>query len=233
VKGGGIVVLDRDGKQIRFVDTARFLPDAACFGPDHSVWVMGTQFAPLRDGDPIDHVERGDFDLVRKYSSVGKLMGSFLPRSSFPAGLPPAAAGWMRASGDRIGLMTYPGQTSINPEWIELDLDGKLMGRWNLGPRSKADPDTHRMVYSLEGFAFTSDGRLFAETVTCAAQYQCSYQLVSFDRNTSAWRTEGGSPVDRFHYLMGADGNDLIFQDRSPVAAGGIHLQWVPTGQPH
>jgi len=43
VKGGGIVVLDRDGKQIRFVDTARFLPDAVCFGPDHSIWVIGTQ----------------------------------------------------------------------------------------------------------------------------------------------------------------------------------------------
>jgi len=103
VKGGGIVVLDRNGKQIRFVDTARFLPDATCFGPDHSIWVIGTQFTPMRESDPVDHVERRDYDLVRKYSPDGKLIGSFLPRSLFPPGLTPGAVGWMRASRDRIG----------------------------------------------------------------------------------------------------------------------------------
>jgi hypothetical protein len=69
---GGLVVLNQDGKQIRFVDTAGFLKEVACFGPDHSIWTMG---------------RRGDRNLVRRYSSDGKLIGSFLPRSTFPPGL--------------------------------------------------------------------------------------------------------------------------------------------------
>ncbi len=91
VKGGGIAVLNRDGKQIRFVDTARFLPDAARFGPDHSIWIIGTQYTPLRDGDPIDHVQ-ADYNLVRKYSSDGKQLGSFLPRSLFQPEHPPGCS---------------------------------------------------------------------------------------------------------------------------------------------
>jgi hypothetical protein len=232
VKGGGIVVLDPYGKEIRFVDTARFLPDAACFGPDHSIWVMGTQFAPLRDGDSIDHVEPGDYNLVRKYSLDGKQIGAFVARSSFPAGLPPASAGWMRASGSRVGVMTYSGPAANNPEWIELDLDGKLMGRWKLGPRSKGDPDTHNTIYSLQSFAFTLDGRLFAETMTCAALHRCSYQLVSLDRNTTTWKATDGSPVNSSLHLLAADGNDLILQDRSWSSPGGIHVLRVQLNPP-
>src|SRR5271166_5998554 len=62
---GGIVELNQYGKQVRFIDTGRFLPKAACFAPDHSIWVMGWS---------------GDGKLVQKYSSDGKLIGSFLPR---------------------------------------------------------------------------------------------------------------------------------------------------------
>ena len=68
---GGLVVLNQDGKQIRFVDTAGFLKEVACFGPDHSIWTMG---------------RRGDRNLVRRYSSDGKLIGSFLPGPPFLRG---------------------------------------------------------------------------------------------------------------------------------------------------
>jgi hypothetical protein len=202
---GGIVVLNQDGKQVRFIDTGRFLPEAACFAPDHSIWVMG---------------RRGDGKLVRKYSSDGKLIGSFLPRSLFPPGLPPAGSGvgWIRASHDRIGMMVYPGEGSNNPEWIELDLEGNLMGRWKLGPQFTGDPVTHNVTYSLGGVAFTSDGRLFAETETCPALYHCSDQLVLLDRDSSTWKAVSDNPLDRFHLLLAADGNDLVVWDRSQSA---------------
>jgi len=212
---GGIVELNQYGKQVRFIDTGRFLPKAACFAPDHSIWVMGW---------------RGDGKLVQKYSSDGKLIGSFLPRSLFPPGLPPAGSGigWMRPSHDRIGLMVYPGQVSNNPEWIELDLEGNLMGQWKLGPRFTADPVTHNMTYSLRGFAFTSDGRLFAETGTCPTDPAiCSSQLMLLDRDTSTWKAADNNPIDRFHHLLAADGNDLVLWDRSQSNTGGVQLQWV------
>lgn len=233
VKGGGIVVLNGEGRQVRFVDTGRFLPDAACFGQDHSIWVMGRQYTPLRDGDPQDHVERGDYNLVRKYSPDGKLLGSFLARSLFPRGLSPSAAGWMRASNDRIGVMTYPGDVSNNPEWIELDSNGKLMGRWKLGPRSTVDPDTHHIMSSLGGFAFTLDGRLFAQLKKCVEPLQCSYQVMLLDRGSSTWKSVDGGAVDPFRYLMAANGNSLVFVDRNPAyAGGGVRMVWVQPGQP-
>ena len=211
---GGIVELNQYGKQVRFIDTGRFLPEAACFAPDHSIWVMG---------------KRGDGKLVQKYSSDGKLIGSFLPRSLFPPGLPPAGTGigWIRASRDRIGMMVYPGQVSNNPEWIELDLEGNLMGQWKLGPRFTADPVTHNMTFSLGSFAFTSDGRLFAQATTCPALYHCSSQLVLLDRDSSTWKAAGNNPIDSHHQLLAADRNDLVLWDRSQSNTGGVQLQWV------
>jgi hypothetical protein len=231
VKGGGIVVLDQGGKQIRFVDSGRFLPDAACFGPDHSIWVIGTQFAPLHDGEAIDQAQPADYNLVRHYSPAGKQIGSFLPRSLFPPGLAPGGTGWIRASRDRIGAMTYPGQVGNYPEWVELDLEGKLLGRWKLGPQRTSDPVTHNQQHALEGFAFTADGRLFAQTLSCPLPRQCSYRLESLDRVTSTWEPVDHNPVDRFRYVVGADGNDVVLWDRSPAPASGVHLLWVQPGQ--
>jgi hypothetical protein len=134
VAGGGITVIDPSGKQLLFIASDRWLPDHPGFGPDHSIWVSGTQFEPVRDGDPLDHVSRADYRLLRKYSPGGKLLGEFLPRSSFPPGLDPAGAGAMQvgaiqAANDRIGVVMYPGKVANFPEWIEVDLDGELIGR--------------------------------------------------------------------------------------------------------
>jgi len=38
----------------------------------------------------------------------------------------------MQAASDRIGMMTYPGLIGNNPTWVELDLQGKLLGRWEV-----------------------------------------------------------------------------------------------------
>jgi hypothetical protein len=183
VKGGAIVLVDRNGKQKLLAETGRWLPARLCFAPDHSIWVLGTQYAPLHAGDDKDHVQRGDYPLVRKYSSVGELEGEYLPRSLFPAGLPPGDAGAIRAAKDRIGMVTYAGMTSNNPEWIELNFDGKLRGRWPLGPQTVADSVTRRMTYYLHTLSFTADARLFAETENCPLTGRCSYRLVLFEDN--------------------------------------------------
>src|SRR5579859_6048211 len=92
--GGGIVVLDRDGRQEQFIDTGRYMPNALCFAQDHSIWTIGMLFGP-HDGD----VRGSDYSLVRHYSRAGEELGSYLARSSFPPGLSPGSNGisWMRA----------------------------------------------------------------------------------------------------------------------------------------
>jgi hypothetical protein len=226
LKGSGLVMLDATGKQVQFVDTGRFVPDAACFGPDHSIWVIGTQYAPP-DGsvfvsgiqNSVDHRQTADYNLVRKYSPDGKLVGSFLPRSLFPSGLPPGAAGWMKSSSDKIGIMAYPGKVANDPEWIELDFEGKLLGRWKLGP-------SYGVQHYMGGFAFTAEGRLFAETVTCPLRVQCSYRLEFLDRATSSWVPTNENPLDRFRVPLGADKDKIVVWERSPDSTG-VRLLWV------
>ena len=194
VKGGGIIFLDPNGRQTQFIDTGRFMPATLCFAPDHSLWTVGTQFGP-QDGD----VRGADYPLVRHYSRDGKLIGAFLARASFPPGLTPGSSGisWMRAANDRIGIMTYPGQVSDTPTWVELDFQGKEIGRWKLGGSDLGNG----------GWAFTSDAQLYARPRIGSSQRRL---LSVFDRSTSSWHAIG-SGSDPGVQLMGADGTDLVF----------------------
>jgi hypothetical protein len=127
--------------------------------------------------------------------------------------------------------MTSPGSAN-NPEWVELDLDGKLQGRWKLGPKHVADPVTHNLLHDIEGFAFTADGRLFANEMSCLAPHQCSETLVLLDRNTSTWKAVDDNPINHFRNLIGADGNEVVLWDRSQANSSGVHLLWFQPGQP-
>jgi hypothetical protein len=205
VKGGGAVVLDPNGRQVQFIDTARYLPNAVCFAPDHSVWMIGALFGP-HDGP----VRGADYPMVRHYSRDGKQVGEYLLRSTFPPGLTPGGSGmsWMRAASDRIGIMTYPGMVSDTPTWVELDFQGKEIGRWKLGASNQGNG----------GWAYTSDGRLFAWPYNSETKKRT---LVVFDKATSTWQPVSGGLNAQ---LMGADGTDLVFVGKSQ--GSGVQLVW-------
>ena len=116
---GGVAILDPRGKQVRFIDTGAFVPGSVCFGEDHSLWVGGDLGA-------------WDYALIRHYSRDGELLGGFFPRSSFPYFSPPAAFGvtWMLAAPGRIGFLTFSGDATYTPEWVEFDRTGRETGRW-------------------------------------------------------------------------------------------------------
>jgi hypothetical protein len=189
---GGIAFLDPTGKQVRFVSTDRYQPMALCFAPDHSIWAAGWQRSPKGDVE-----DPSGYSIVHKFSSDGTPAGEFLLRSEFPPGLPPAASGisWIRAADDRVGVMLYPGQTSAYPEWVELDFSGNLIGRWKIGRTGQ-----------FNGFAFTADARLIVLSYDPETK---KYQLMSFDRKSSSWQAVDGGIKG---LLLGADGNDLVFQ---------------------
>ena len=131
-------MLDRSGKEIRFVETDRYMPAHVCFDAKHALWTFGWQRDIARNGAE----DSQDYFLFRKYSVDGKQLGAYALRSLFPKpGLEPGAPSgglWrLRISDDRTGAIAYSGQTSGNPEWIEVGLDGGLIGRWKLGPPSR------------------------------------------------------------------------------------------------
>jgi hypothetical protein len=146
---GGIAYFDASGRQTRFVNTGKYMPAHVCFDRDHSLWTFGWQ----RDSSG-DHEEPTDYMMFRKYSADGLEAGRYGPGSMFPAqGLQPGLASLgalrLRVANDRVGALAYFGKTSSeNRDWIELGLDGRLIGKWPLGR------DLHG------GLAFTSDARL-------------------------------------------------------------------------
>jgi hypothetical protein len=201
---GGIAYFDPSGKQTRFADTGKYMPAHVCFDRDHSLWTFGWQ----RDSSG-DNEERSDYMMFRKYSPGGEEAGRYGLRSILPArGLAPGGQSlglWrLRVADDRVGALADSGQTSSENVWIELGLDGHLIGKWNMGR------DLHG------GLAFTSDARLCRQTPgKTVPGIEC------FDRRTGVWKNAGDAPVSGV--LLGAQGDELVFSRDEGV----IRLYWV------
>jgi hypothetical protein len=203
-RGGGIVLFDRAGKQTRFFDTTPYLPTQVCFAPDHTIWTLGWQGFEAS-------IKKDDYFILRNYSQDGHELGTFLSRSSFepePDPVGPTTGLWqLRIMNGRIGALFYassilgPGEKSRPMQWIELDLKGKVLGRWEVGAE-----------WSPE--AFTQSGALYTHTAD---------GVLLFDRSTKAWRRVAGTPPG---FLVGADGDSLVFEVR-----GTSILRWVPSSQ--
>ena len=184
--GGGIALFDHSGKQIQFFDTYKYLPTQLAFADDHTIWTLGWQ------GFPASH---DDYLILRHYSEDGQELGAFLHRSTFDAEHDPVGPNtglWqLRVAGNRIGALFYEssilsqGQQLLSMVWVEFDLNGKELGRWDVG---------HQWVPD----AFTTNGALYRLDDTGVSR---------LDRLNGTWRHAGGASGR----LIGADGNDLVF----------------------
>ena len=198
----GIDLMDASGKQLGSFDTGAYLPHHIAFADDHTIWSFGWQRDLTRPGYPAS-----DYLALRHYSSDGRELGAWLPRSLFPKGLEPACLGWqeqgIKVTKDRIGLLACSGETSDNPEWVELDLNGNLTGRWHTGAAQIL-----RVALTSDGNVYTQDNRAKVHQVLRLDRASGTFQPVS-------WTLPG--------MLYGADGDELVF------AAWGVNpgrLDW-------
>src|SRR6202042_2791386 len=106
--------------------------------------------------------------------------------------------------GDRIGLLAYAGKVGSQQQWVELSLDGSLIGRWDVDGAGGAN------------VALTSDGHAYLQK----GMGPKTIQLFTLDRVNSKW-----DPVTTpmIGSLAGADGNNLVFY---PWGQGPMHLYW-------
>ena len=206
-KGGGIDFRDRYGTFLKTIETGRYLPAHISFAEDHSLWSFGCQL-DAADGARTD---QHDYMTVRKYLPNGKEAGAYLARSLFPRGLEPADVSWQRSGSitvahDRVGLWAYSGESGDETEWVELDLNGNLLGRWRLD-----------QVYKDTKIALTTDGHLFVQSNDSKTKARRLYTL---DRASSTWQ-----PVEepQSGWLNSADGNALVFSD---FGLGPMHVRW-------
>lgn len=208
---GGIDFHDASGALARRIQTGRYSPTNLTFAEDHSLWTLGWQTDATSTTTMPD---RNDYAIVRKFMPNGEQAGAYLPRSGFPKGLEPGDRRWqlsnsITVSHDRVGLWLNSGMSGVETEWVELDLDGKLTGRWRLD----AFANDVRV-------AFTSDDHVFVYYRKGKPPEGRNPNLVILDRQTSTWRSVESPPKAS---LVSADGDALIFADDGD---GPIHLRW-------
>ncbi len=205
-KDRGIDFRDSSGSVTRTVKTGLYLPYHLAFAEDHSLWSFGIEVnATSAHGTP-----KEEYKTVRKYGPDGKEAGAYLPRSLFPSGLEPASQGFqwnsITVAHDRVGLWAVSGTLGSETEWVELDLNGNLSGRWRLDQFGQnAKP------------AFTRDDSFFVQVWDNKTSAQRFYTL---DRASSGWRAMDAAPSG---WLEGADGDALVFSDGG---LGPMHLRW-------
>ena len=179
----GLVMFDSNGAQTGVIDTKRFWPSHVTIAADHSIWVLGQQ------GETKDAT---DYMVVRKYSRSGELIGSYLPRSTFPAGLAPGSSSvppTIMAAGDRIAVVAFSGMNGTLLELIEMDSNGNLLGRMR--------SDKQRVQF----YALTSDGAFYGGT---------NNLLLRFDVAKGVTHEVQGPSKE--YCLAGVDGVNLVFR---------------------
>jgi hypothetical protein len=151
------------------------------------------------------------FNILRKYSRTGELLGSFLDRATFPAGLDPGERTpepVFFAARDRLAIMAYSGQTGNLRELLELDLEGNLLGRMHFDDRR----------YPV--YAFTESNEFYAGRMGPSAT------MVHLDP-IGGTTEEVASPIAGRWTLLGVDGPNLVYW--TPAIEGRIALKRVPS----
>ncbi|MGD0618821.1 MAG: hypothetical protein ABSB67_14285 [Bryobacteraceae bacterium] len=195
-----VLVLDRTGRQTKLINTGCFVVGHLAIGPDHSIWTLGWQRAPGSTEE-----DWQDYMIVRRFTMDGKQVSAFLPRSLFPKGLEPGSPGGdlgIQVTPGRVGVLVYAGTTSKNREWVELDLNGKIVERLRVDN-----------VRSPTQFAFTADNHVYFQGEGGGGS------LLTLDNALDALKSVPKQATN----LMGADGNDLVYQGG---CCGEVNLQW-------
>jgi hypothetical protein len=203
----GIDIRNLSGKLVRSIDTGLYVPAHLSFGQDHSLWALGWQ----RDASDPATSDGRDYPIVRKYSIDGKEIRAYLSKSLFAEGLPPGMAERqarrITVTANRVGLEVVSGNVGNQREWVEMDLNGNVQGRWKLDPWNK-----------FPGVAFTSNNQAYVHRYNRKTNAMEMYKL---NRATSTWDHVNGPDME----LYGADGDQLVFA-RWPDNL--MHLSWFP-----
>lgn len=183
---GPILVVDSTGALNRTIETPGFIPSSAAFAPDGTIWVNGV----LKP----DRTNIGaDYNLLRHYNTTGELLGSYLPRSSFPTLDDPiqnvTALPDIHIAAGRIGIL-LKARTHVKSLWVETDLAGKELGRWNI-------------AYDGHPITLAPDARVYARTV---------WEIFMLNREQRRWTPV---PVNSPGILIGSERDTLVFVDRS------------------
>lgn len=207
----GVDIRDWSGNLVRSIDTGRYLPTHLSFSDhspgDHSLWAFGWE----RDADRDWGFPAKDYQTVRQYSMDGTEIGAYLPRSLFPPGLEPGEDRWQErritVTSDPVGIEATSRNLGSQREWVELGLNGDLLGRWKLDESNEPG-----------GIALTSDNQVYLPRWDSKSK---SGHVFRLNRDTSTWEPVSAPNL----HLYGADGGKLVFATWDGFT---MHLSWYP-----
>jgi len=175
-----------------------------------TVWCAGFDSPKL-------HAREQDYDLVYRFDGGGKLLGTSLPRASFPETLQPNSG----RTTEQFGFL--PGEGGVRllvpraREIIVFADDGGVSDRLALPPWPI--PRQFQSKHTSPRYAVASDGMLIAAVWTAAGpldQRSRKQFLFRLADDGSAWVTfeDGPSEIPMTARLLGVDDSGLILFDR-------------------
>jgi hypothetical protein len=208
----GIRMLDKTGKELRFIHTGGYVPRQLTFDIQGDLWSIGWQRDRWNNGTE----SKDDYNIVRKYSPDGTLRGEFLPRSLWVTKHGPALGGrgyWtMYAADDRMGAIFNENFSGATPEWVDWDLNGLAIRRVPL-----------KEAQHLISRAFNGKGKLYAQFRTDSRAAPTELRVL--DTGTGEWLpVRANLPEQISAFLLGAEGDQLVYRVNR---GGNVRLIWA------
>ncbi len=196
-----LAAVDSTGNVLWRSTLGAYLPQRVCAANDGNTWVLGQ--------DMKKEIGKGDYDLLRTYSSQGELLHSYLSRKSFDlsmGGIPNLGHGspaLLTCGQQSVGV--YLGIAST-PIWFEVPLAGGSVQQWSV---------PHRENYQISGLSLLEKGRVFASFTSNRNNKSAGlYTLVPGAGNSANWLPVSGENVTHVARLVGARGGTLFYVQR-------------------
>jgi hypothetical protein len=189
-RGGAYLAwVSPDRKQQTIIRTSPFWPQTVTLASDGTIWVAGYEPSQQHEYDYSHH-------LIRRYDKAGKLLGSFIPWSTFGTAPRPVPAhhSILLSLKDRVGWYS-----PVSHTYIEFSLDGSVINQFKSAPHPKND---------LTYVTSCDDGSLFASTqIYDSSGAQTNWGIFTLDRQRGAWSFIPRN--ERWGMLFGCDGTRL------------------------
>jgi hypothetical protein len=195
-----IAWISADGNSQHVIRTEPYTPYLIAMAADGTLWTVGRELNANRSERSGVNLSAG---VLRHFDRSGKLLGDFLPRSSFTTSVELlVTSGYMAASADRVGWFHH--DNNANGAYTEVEPDGTIA---NYPIPQLAN---RKGALQFDGFALTDSGNVFVSMREGGANSGPS--VFSLNRSTMQWSQVTLSPAVSGNYfgLRGANGSELV-----------------------
>lgn len=202
-RGGTFIAwLSPDGRQQKIVRTTPFASLDMTFAADGTLWAAGRE---LEDGEELN----ADHNMIRRFDRSGKLLGSWIPKSSLTVdrkvGLRhPAVRSLLVSSRNRVGWYSVGAR-----EYFEFSLDGTIVRRF---PTFDL-----REGMRVNGAALCDDGGLYIST-SFHENRQPRGEVFGRNRSDGTWKriSVKGADVSTGMKIFACEGSEVVAATGTP-----------------